>query len=82
MKLKKSLSRIQCMDALIGLNNETGIAKEIWILAHDKYFWDKNRRFTSQRFVDLLLRRQEYGQWKTEFEKKVLNNYFNNLQKF
>ena len=80
MKTTKSLTRNQCLDALIGLNDKTGIAREIHIFANDKYFWDKYRRFTSERFIDLLIRLHKQGRWQSDFEKNVFNEYLNKLQ--
>lgn len=80
MKNQKSLTRNECLHALIGLDDSKGMARDIYRFITDKYFWDKDRRFTSARLIDLLHRLHNQGRWQSDNEKNILNEYLSKLQ--
>jgi hypothetical protein len=82
MKNVKSLTRNQCLHALIGLDNRTGVAVQIHRFITDKYFWNKDRKFTSERLIDLLTRLHKQGHWQGLVEKNIFNEYLNKLQNY
>ena len=82
MKTTKKLTRNQCLHALIGLDNRTGVAVQIHRFITDKYFWDKNRRFNSERLIDLLTRLHNQGYWQDVVEKNIFNEYLSKLQNY
>ena len=82
MKNQKSLTRNECLHALIGLDDRNGMACDIYRFITDKYFWDKNRRFTSARLIDLLHRLHKQGRWQSDNEKNILNEYLNKLYNY
>ncbi len=82
MKTQKSLTRNECLHALIGLDDRNGMARDIYRFITDKYFWDKDRRFTAARLIDLLHRLHKQGRWQSDNEKNILNEYLNKLYNY
>ena len=79
MKNKKSLTRNECLHALIGLDDRNGMARDIYFFITDPYFWNSERKFTSARLIDLLHRLHKQGRWQSDNEKNILNEYLNKL---
>ena len=77
--IKKSLTRNQCLDALVCLDATTDVPKRLHRFITDKYFWNSDRRFTSKRLVDLLLILHNNGWFRTGLEKDVFDAYLERL---
>lgn len=82
MAQTKPLTRSQCQHALILLDDRTGMSKDIYRFTIDKWFWDKTRKFTSARFIDLLERLHKAGRWQDANEKAILDKYIDILENF
>lgn len=80
--MKTTLTRNECLNALISIDDRSGMARDIFKFINDKYFWNSERRFTSTKFIDLLMRLHNQGRWQDENQKSIFNDYINKLETY